>query len=157
MTLLSPIDQLLTLLDLEEIEVGLFRGRHPSTQRQRTFGGQVLAQSLMAVSHSVPEDRSVHSMHAYFLRPGRTDAPMIFDVENLRDGKSFSSRRVLARQDGNVILGLTASFHIREAGLEHSDAMPDVPAAEDCPKMSEIMSERSGAPAELWGKRLRWL
>ncbi|WP_425309385.1 acyl-CoA thioesterase II [Ammonicoccus fulvus] len=162
MTLLSPIDELLTLLDLEEIEVGLFRGRHPSTKRQRTFGGQVLAQSLMAASHSVPEDRTAHSMHAYFLRPGRTDAPMIFDVETLRDGRSFSSRRVLARQDGHVILGLTASFHIREPGLEHSDAMPDVPAAEDCPRMSEIMSERSGAPAELWesafgGYDVRWV
>lgn len=162
MTLLSPIDQLLTLLDLEEIEIGLFRGQHPSTQRQRTFGGQVLAQCLVAAGRTVAEDRAVHSMHAYFLRPGRTDKPMIFEVENLRDGRSFSSRRVLARQDGAVALGLTASYQIHEEGLEHQDAMPDVPAAEDCPKLSQVMSERSDASAELWesalgGYDVRWV
>lgn len=162
MSLLSPIPELLDLLDLEEIEVGLFRGRNPLTDRQRAFGGQVLAQSLMAVGRTVPDDRPVHSMHAYFLRPGRTDKPMIFDVEKLRDGRSFSARRVLARQDGEVVLGLTASFHVHEQGLEHQDAMPQVPSAEDCPRMSDVMSTFSGAPAQFWeeqwgGYDVRWV
>lgn len=160
--LLSPIPELLDLLDLEEIEVGLFRGRNPITTRQRTFGGQVLAQALTAAQHDVSPDRSVHSLHAYFLRPGRTDKPMIFAVENMRDGRSFSSRRVLARQDGEVVLLLTASFHITEPGPEHQDRMPVAPPAEECPKMSTVFAERSGAPAavfeQLWGGfDVRWV
>lgn len=160
--LLSPIPELLALLDLEEIEVGLFRGRNPVTDRQRAFGGQVLAQALMAANRTVGEVRQVHSMHAYFLRPGRTDKPMIFDVENLRDGGSFSSRRVLARQDGSEVLALTASFHVPEDGLEHADPMPAAPAPDTCPKMSEVMARRSGAPAHLWesqmgGFDVRWV
>ncbi|MDO5499981.1 MAG: acyl-CoA thioesterase II, partial [Propionibacteriaceae bacterium] len=162
MSLLSSIPELLELLDLEEIEVDLFRGRNPQTDRQRTFGGQVLAQALMAAGRTVAADRSVHSMHAYFLRPGRNTKPMIFDVENLRDGRSFSSRRVLVRQGGTVVMGMSASFHIQEDGLEHQDAMPEAPPADECPKMSEIMSVRSGAPAalydQLWGGfDVRWV
>lgn len=160
--LLSTIPELLELLDLEEIEVGFFRGRNPVTVRQRTFGGQVLAQALTAAQRTVGDDRFVHSMHAYFLRPGRTDKPMIFAVENMRDGRSFSSRRVLARQDGAVVLALTASFHIVEHGVEHQDPMPAAPPAEDCPKMSTVFAERSGAPAALfeqqWGGfDVRWV
>lgn len=160
--LLSSIPDLLDQLDLEEIEVGLFRGRNPVTDRQRAFGGQVLAQSLMAVQRTVEEDRTVHSMHGYFLRPGHTDKPMIFDVENLRDGRSFSSRRVLVRQNGAVVMGMSASFHIREEGLSHQDPQPEVPAPEDCPKMSDVMSRHSGAPARLWesqwgGFDVRWV
>jgi acyl-CoA thioesterase-2 len=160
--LLSPIPELLDLLDLEEIEVGFFRGRNPVTTRQRTFGGQVLAQALTAAQRTVAEDRFVHSLHAYFLRPGRTDKPMIFAVENLRDGHSFASRRVLARQYGEVVLALTASFHIVEEGMEHQDSMPEAPPAEECPKMSTVLAERSGAPAALfeqqWGGfDVRWV
>ncbi|WP_432557452.1 acyl-CoA thioesterase [Granulicoccus sp. GXG6511] len=162
MSLLSPIPELLQLLDLEEIEVDLFRGRNPRTDRQRAFGGQVLAQSLLAAARTVPDERAVHSMHAYFLRPGKANKPMIFDVENLRDGRSFSSRRVSVRQDGAVVMAMSASFHIEEPGLEHQDAMPEVPAAEECPKMSEVMAGRSGAPAalydQLWGGYdVRWV
>lgn len=160
--LLSPIPDLLDQLDLEEIEVGLFRGRNPITDRQRAFGGQVLAQSLMAVQRTVADDRTVHSMHGYFLRPGRTDKPMIFDVENLRDGRSFSSRRVLVRQNGAVVMGMSASFQIREEGLTHQDPQPEAPDPEDCPRMSEVMSRHSGAPARLWesqwsGFDVRWV
>lgn len=159
---LSSIPELLQLLDLEQIEVGLYRGRNPITERQRAFGGQVLAQALMAVQDTVDDNRSVHSMHGYFLRPGRTDKPMIFDVENLRDGRSFSSRRVLVRQDGAVVMGISASFQIPEDGLSHADPQPEVPAPEDCPKMSEVMSRHSGAPARLWesqwgGFDVRWV
>ena len=162
MSLLSPMPELLDLLDLEEIEVDLFRGRNPQTDRQRAFGGQVLAQSLVACARTVPEDRAVHSMHAYFLRPGKANKPMIFDVENMRDGRSFSSRRVLVRQDGTVVMGMSASFHIEEEGLEHQDAMPAAPPAEECPKMSEVMAGRGGAPAalydQLWGGYdVRWV
>ena len=88
--------ELLDLLELEEIEVGLFRARQPDTQLQRVFGGEVLAQALMAASHTVNVVRTLHSCHAYFLRPGRTDLPIVYDVESVRDGGSFSSRRVVA-------------------------------------------------------------
>ncbi|MDO5682805.1 MAG: acyl-CoA thioesterase II [Propionibacteriaceae bacterium] len=160
--MLSPIPELLDLLDLEEIEVDLFRGRNPRTDRQRAFGGQVLAQALMAVGRTVPDDRAVHSMHAYFLRPGKANKPMIFDVENLRDGRSFSARRVLVRQDGAHVLGLTASFHIHEQGLEHQDPQPPAPPPEECRKMSDVMAHLGGAPARLWEKQwdgydVRWV
>ncbi|OYO22025.1 acyl-CoA thioesterase II [Enemella dayhoffiae] len=146
----TSVPELLELLQLEEIESGLYRGQNPVTRRQRAFGGQVLAQALMAAYRTVPDDRLAHSLHAYFLRSGRTDRPMIYDVEAMRDGRSFSSRRVLARQDGQVIFALTASLQVHEDGLTHHDPAPTVPPPEDCPRMSQVMAERYGAPAEFW-------
>ncbi|TDT33213.1 acyl-CoA thioesterase [Naumannella halotolerans] len=147
----STMQELSRLLDLEEIEIGLFRGAQPITQMQRAFGGQVLAQALMAASRTVDPARPVHSLHAYFLRPGRTTMPIIYDVEFTRDGGSFSSRRVLARQNGSVIFTLSASFHSAEVGYDHADAMPaDVPAPEDCIRLSDLQEELTGRPAPIW-------
>src|SRR4051812_28153877 len=115
----QSVDELIALLDLEEIEFGLYRARQPDTSLQRVFGGQVLAQALMAAAQTVAEDRVLHSLHGYFLRPGRIDVPLVYDVETVRDGGSFSSRRVVARQGGVVIFYLSSSFHVLEAGFEH--------------------------------------
>ena len=147
----QSLDELIALLDLEEIEVGLFRGRQPDTRLQRAFGGQVLAQALTAATRTVAAERTVHSLHAYFLRPGRTDMSMVYDVESVRDGGSFSSRRVVARQGGHVIFYLSASFHQPEDGFEHRDPVPDeVPGPEDCPRLSEVMASASGRSSSLW-------
>jgi acyl-CoA thioesterase-2 len=147
----QSIDELVALLDLEEIEVGLFRARQPDTALQRAFGGQVLAQALIAATRTVPESRTAHSLHAYFLRPGRTDTSMVYDVESVRDGGSFSSRRVVARQGGQVIFYLSSSFHEPEEGFEHRDPMPaGVPAPESCPKLSEVLASASGRSSSFW-------
>jgi len=128
----SSVEELVDLLDLEVIEDNLFRGRQPDTMMQRVFGGQVLAQSLVAAVRTVPEPFTCHSLHSYFLRPGDTKVPIIYDVEGIRDGRSFCTRRVAARQHGRPIFFLTANFQIPELGLEHQDRMPDVPSPEEC-------------------------
>lgn len=136
----ADVDGFLRLLDLEEIELGLYRGHQPVTQMQRAFGGQVLGQSVMAAANTVENNRQLHSLHAYFLLPGRTDIPMIYDTENTRDGRSFSTRRVLARQGGRVIFTASLSFHVPEEGLDHARPAPnDVPAPDDCPTLAEAM------------------
>lgn len=143
-------DELLALLNLETIEKGLYRGHQLPTALQQTFGGQVLAQSLVAAQQSVGPERQVHSLHGYFLRPGLVDRPLIFQVEELREGRGFSSRRALTRQDGTPRFAMTASFHIDEPGLEHSDPMPpNVPDPESCPRMSEIFAARLGPDSPL--------
>ncbi|MBA8795394.1 acyl-CoA thioesterase-2 [Friedmanniella endophytica] len=147
----QTLDELVALLDLEEIEIGLFRARQPDSQLQRAFGGQVLAQALVAAARTAPADRSVHSLHGYFLLPGRTDLPIVYDVETVRDGGSFSSRRVVARQAGKVIFYLSSSFHRSEPGFEHADPVPDgVPAPEDCPRLSDVLAAASGRSRGLW-------
>lgn len=136
----ANVEGFLRLLDLEEIEVGLYRGHQPVTQMQRAFGGQVLGQSVMAAAKTVEANRQLHSLHAYFLLPGRTDIPMIYDTENTRDGRSFSTRRVLARQGGKVIFTASLSFHVPEEGLNHAQPAPsDVPSPEECPTLAEAM------------------
>ncbi len=147
----QSIDELRDLLKLEQIEANLYRGRQPETRLQRVFGGQVLAQALTAAAATVAENRILHSLHSYFLLPGRTDAPIIYDVENARDGGSFSSRRAVARQHGQIIFTLSASFHQPEEGFEHQDSPPeDVPAPDSCPRLSDVMAEVSGRPAGIW-------
>ena len=147
----QSVTELIDLLDLEEIEIGLFRAQQPNTQLQRVFGGQVLAQALVSAARTVSVTRVLHSLHAYFLLPGRTDIPMVYDVEAVRDGGSFSSRRVVARQGGRVIFYLSSSFHEMEQGFEHLDPMPEnVPPPEHCPKLSEVLSEASGRPVSFW-------
>lgn len=142
-------EELVNLLDLEEIEIGLYRGHQPVTHLQRTYGGQVLAQSLMAAYRTVGDDRLCHSLHAYFLRGGAIDKPIIYDVENVRDGGSFSSRRILARQGGKSIFAMNANFHVDEPGLDHSDPMPrGVPDPEQCPSLMQLMQERLGVSAK---------
>ena len=122
----ASADELVALLDIESLDVDLFRGRQPETDRQRVFGGQVAAQALIAGIRTVPEDRQVHSLHSYFLRPGDTAVPIIYDVERLRDGRSFATRRIVARQHGHAIYFMTANFQVTEDGFEHQDAMPEV-------------------------------
>src|SRR5687768_12878422 len=128
------------LLDLETIDLNLFRGKQPHTKMQRVFGGQVAAQALVAASRTAPDEMHVHSMHSYFLRPGDTAVPIVYDVDRVRDGRSFATRRVLARQHGRPIYGLTASFQVEEEGLEHQDVMPDVPVPEDAFDVSAAMA-----------------
>jgi acyl-CoA thioesterase-2 len=147
----QSLDELLDLLNLEEIEAGLYRARQPETQLQRAFGGQVLAQALTAAGLTVPDGRSPHSLHGYFLLEGRIDKPIVYDVDPIRDGGSFSTRRVLARQGGKVIFYMSSSFHSDEEGWDHADPSPaDVPPPEACPSMAEILSKLTGAPAERW-------
>ena len=140
---------LLELLDLEPIEVNMFRGRSPDEERQRVFGGQVAGQALVAAGRTVdPEPdghpRRVHSLHAYFLRPGDPNIPILYDVDRIRDGSSFTTRRVVAIQHGKAIFHLSASFHKDEPGFEHAAPMPDVPGPEDLPTWEERMRALEG-------------
>jgi acyl-CoA thioesterase II len=120
----TALDDLVDLLDLENIEVNIFRGISPDESRQRVFGGQVAGQALVAASRTVPSERLVHSLHAYFLRPGDPTTPILYQVDRIRDGNSFTTRRVVAIQHGKAIFNLQASFHVDEPGLDHQLAMP---------------------------------
>ncbi|MBE8191399.1 MAG: acyl-CoA thioesterase II, partial [Alphaproteobacteria bacterium] len=123
------LEQMLNLLDLEQIEVNLFRGHSPDDSWQRVFGGQVIGQALVAASRTV-EDVVCHSLHAYFLRPGDPAVPIVYEVDRARDGKSFKSRRVTAIQHGKQIFNLAASFQTQEEGATHQVEMPDAPDPE---------------------------
>lgn len=126
----SLLDRLIQLLDIERIEHNLFRGESRNIVGKRVYGGQVLGQALVAAGRTVDADRNVHSLHAYFLRAGDAEAPIVYDVERTRDGGSFSARRVVATQHGRPIFNLSASFQITEPGLEHQQPAPDVPPPE---------------------------
>ena len=128
----QALKNLLTLLNLEKIEEGLFRGQSEDLGLRQVFGGQVVGQALYAAKETVPEERLVHSFHSYFLRPGDSKKPIIYDVETLRDGNSFSARRVAAIQNGKPIFYMTASFQAPEAGFEHQKTMPSAPALMAC-------------------------
>jgi acyl-CoA thioesterase-2 len=143
-------DELIELLDLETIDLNLFRGTQPDTLLQRVFGGQVAAQALVAGARTVEPEREVHSLHSYFLRPGDTAVPIVYDVERIRDGGSFSTRRIVARQHGRGIYYMTASFQVPEEGFEHQDVMPPVPAPADSIDLSEIFRKRSPENADEW-------
>lgn len=132
----SELERLLSLLDLEELEVNLFRGHSPQRGWQRVFGGQVLGQALVAAGRTV-EERPAHSFHAYFLRPGDRRAPIVYQVDRTRDGRSFTTRRVVAIQHGRAIFHMEASFHKRERGPEHQFAMPEAPDPESLPTWKE--------------------
>jgi len=130
----KAVDELIELLDLEDIEVNVFRGVSPQVDAQRVFGGQVAGQALVAAARTVEPDRHVHSLHAYFLRPGDPAVPILYEVDRLRDGRSFTTRRVVAIQHGRPIFNLSASFHVREQGLDHQIPMdPDVAPADSLP------------------------
>jgi acyl-CoA thioesterase II len=135
----AALEGLVELLDLEQIEHDIFRGVSPPVRVQRVFGGQVAGQALVAAGRTVPEDRPVHSLHAYFLRAGDPRVPIAYLVDRLRDGRSFTTRRVVAIQHGRPIFNLSASFHVSEPGMEHGSAMPEVPAPEVLPTMRELM------------------
>lgn len=140
----EPLKELLSLLDLEQIEVNIFRGRSPESRQQRVFGGQVAGQALVAAGRTVPLSRPVHSLHAYFIRPGDPSVPIVYQVDRLRDGRSFTTRRVTAVQHGEAIFTLSASFQVVEQGPRHQTAMPDAPAPETLPQMRERMTPLFG-------------
>jgi acyl-CoA thioesterase-2 len=136
---MAAVEQLLSTLDLERLEHNLFRGRSPQNGWQRVFGGQVVGQALVAADRTVDaHDRLPHSLHAYFLRPGDPKVPIIYEVDRIRDGGSFTTRRVVAIQHGHAIFSMSVSFHKSEPGLEHQIAMPDVPPPEDLPSEAQL-------------------
>ena len=144
---MTALDDLVTLLDLEAIEVNIFRGRSPDENRQRVFGGQVAGQALVAAARTVAEPgRFVHSLHAYFLRPGDPTVPILYEVDRIRDGRSFTTRRVVAIQHGRAIFNLPASFHGHEAGPDHQIAMPTgLPDPESLPDLRDAHGAVQGA------------
>lgn len=133
---MSILQALLGQLDLEQIETNLFRGYSMLPGPPRVFGGQVIGQALIAASRTV-EERPCHSLHGYFLRPGDPGVPIIFDVDRIRDGRSFTTRRVVAIQKGQAIFNMSVSFQTGEEGLSHQVDMPDVPPPEACPDETE--------------------
>ena len=132
----KAIENLLKILDLEDLEQNLFRGRSPQVGWQRVFGGQVIGQALVAAQRTVDDKRRVHSLHGYFMRPGDPKVPIIYEVDRIRDGRSFTTRRVVAIQHGHAIFSMSASFQISEKGLEHFIEMPKVAEPET------LMSEK---------------
>jgi acyl-CoA thioesterase II len=142
----DSLKDLLDLLDLEQIEVNIFRGNSPDERVQRVFGGQVAGQALVAAGRTVPEDRPVHSLHAYFIRPGDPAVPLVYTVDRVRDGRSFTTRRVIAIQHGRPIFALSASFHRPESGLEHAVPMPPAPDPEGLRSNAERFAEATGQP-----------
>ncbi len=149
----DTLDQLVSILDLEELDVNLFRGRTPKEDRIRVFGGQVAGQALVAAGRTV-EQGNVHSLHAYFLRPGDPSIPILYQVDRIRDGRSFTTRRVVAIQHGHAIFNLSASFQRDESGLEHQIPMPDAPDPESLPNFKQRTQRLvEAAPPEL----RRWL
>jgi acyl-CoA thioesterase II len=137
----AALDALVDLLDLEPIEVNIFRGVSPDENRQRVFGGQVAGQALVAAARTIDESRMVHSLHAYFLRPGDPTVPILYEVDRIRDGRSFATRRVVAIQHGRAIFNLQASFHDDEPGPDHQIPMPEgVPDPETLPDFRTRMA-----------------
>ena len=140
------VDALVGLLDLEAIETDIFRGLSPQVAMQRVFGGQVAGQALVAAGRTVDPERVVHSLHSYFIRPGDPSIPIIYTVERIRDGRSFSVRRVLAIQHGKPIFILSASFQLPQGGIDHQAEMPPAPPPESLP----TLAERHEGFDELW-------
>ena len=137
----SALEGLLSILDLEPLEENLFRGRSPQQGWQRVYGGQVLGQALVAAVRTVPVDRFAHSLHAYFLLAGDPSRPIVYNVERVRDGGSFTTRRVTAIQHGRAMFVMSASFQITEPGLDHQNAMPKVPPPEDLPSEQQLTAK----------------
>lgn len=145
----SILDELVHLLALERLEENLYRGQSQDLGWGVVFGGQVLGQALTAAIRTVPEERPVHSLHAYFLRPGDVRAPIVYDVDRIRDGSSFTTRRVVAIQHGEAIFNLAASFQKTEPGFEHADDMPQVPPPEEVPTDAERLKRRGGTAPKM--------
>ena len=141
---MKKLDDLIELLDLEQLEHNIFRGQNYQAPWQRVFGGQVLAQSLNAAYRTVPKERTAHSIHAYFILPGDISVPIIYDVERIRDGGSFTTRRVVAIQKGRPIFNMAASFQLEQDGLDHQATMPDVPPPESLKTDVELLEALEG-------------
>jgi acyl-CoA thioesterase II len=137
----TALDGLISILDLETLEHNLFRGRSPKEGWQRVYGGQVLGQALVAALRTVPQDRIAHSMHAYFLLAGDPKVPIVYEVERIRDGGSFTTRRVKGIQHGRAMFAMSVSFQKMEHGYEHAARMPDVPPPEDLPSEHDLISQ----------------
>lgn len=151
----QSVDELISILALEQTGETEFLGQDAGSARQRVFGGQVLAQALTAGYQTVPASRVAHSLGAYFLRAGVAGTPITYDVEVTRDGANFSARRVVARQAERVIFSMMCSYHEQESGLDHADATPDhVPPPQECPPLSEVLGARSRRAAAAW--RQEW-
>jgi acyl-CoA thioesterase-2 len=157
----APLPALLTILDLEQLEANIFRGLSPDESVQRVFGGQVAGQALVAAGRTVPDDRHVHSLHAYFLRPGDPAIPIIYEVDRIRDGRSFTTRRVVAVQHGKPIFHLSASFQVEEPGVDTYLPMPAAPDPESVPTISERRIAQGLPPMPHWDRPrpidLRWV
>jgi len=147
------LDELVKLLALEKIEENLFRGQSQDLGWGTVFGGQVLGQALSAAVQTVPADRAIHSLHAYFLRPGDVSRPIVYDVDRIRDGSSFTTRRVVAIQNGKAIFNMSSSFHKAEPGFEHQDAMPDVPPPEKLLTLQQIVAKSTRPLPEMFRQR----
>jgi acyl-CoA thioesterase-2 len=150
----AGIQELLSILNLEKLEHNLYRGRSPQVAWQRVFGGQTIAQALVAAQRTVEPDRHVHSLHGYFMRPGDITVPIVYEVDRIRDGGSFTTRRVVAIQHGHAIFSLEASFQVDEVGLEYQMPMPlDVPPPEELKSQRELLAEATHVPEQI---RLFW-
>ena len=158
------VDELIELLDLEDIEVNVFRGVSPQVEAQRVFGGQVAGQALVAAARTVEPDHRVNSLHAYFLRSGDPAVPILYEVDRLRDGRSFTTRRVVAIQHGRPIFNLSASFHVHEQGLDHQIPMDaDVPPADSLPDFAtrwapwrDVLGEYDERPRPIDSRYVDW-
>ena len=141
----TALDDLVALLDLERLEVNLFRGVSPDEERQRVFGGQVAGQALVAAGRTVEGtdqgEHTVHSLHAYFLRPGDPKVPIVYEVDRIRDGRSFTTRRVVAIQHGRAIFNLQTSFHRAEPGFDYQATMPAAPPPDSLPTFRERVEQ----------------
>jgi acyl-CoA thioesterase-2 len=158
----QALQQLLDTLSLEKIDENIYRGQTPKSANKRVFGGQVFAQAMRAAQDTVPEDRMVHSQHAYFLRPGDPSAPILYQVDGIRDGGSFTTRRVVGSQRGKAIFNTELSFQVAEEGLSHQAGMPDCKGPEDLgddnerwQKMIAEHSDKTGARAAVHRPSLR--
>ena len=155
---ISALEELIGLLDLEQLEANLFRGVSPKQTWNRVYGGQVLAQSLVAAQRTVSEPRPVHSMHAYFLLAGDPRVPIVFEVERVRDGGSFTTRRVKAIQNGQPIFVMSTSFQKHESGFEHQAVMPEVPPPESLPdeeQLARLLADKMPANMRSYWERER--
>ncbi|MFN3363330.1 MAG: acyl-CoA thioesterase II [Allorhizobium sp.] len=152
----KPMQDLIERLDLEKLEENLFRGSSPQNGWQRVFGGLVIAQALMAAQRCVDSDRIVHSLHAYFMRPGDPSIPIVYQVERIRDGSSFTTRRVVAIQHGKAIFSMSASFQIEEPGFDHQVKIPNVAAPEQLMGEDEFraafLAQAPDTVKKYWGR-----
>ena len=137
---LNPLERLLCLLDLETIDRDLYRGFHPPDRNKRLFGGQVIAQALIAAIRTVDDDRLPHSLHAYFLRPGDPTTPALFEVDRIRDGKSFTTRRIKVIQNGKAIFNMDCSFQVSEEGLSHQMDGPSFSAPDEAKMVPGLLA-----------------
>lgn len=147
----ATVNELAELLQIEQLEVNLFRGgQPPNSKLKRVFGGQVAGQAVMAAQRTVLDDKQLHSLHVYFILGGDPSIPIIYDVENVRDGRSFATRRVAARQHGEVIFYMTASFQRVEEGWDHQDVLPDTPGPDEATPMLDLVKYVSTDGADQW-------